>query len=104
MRPLPPNFKPLGGLAGDVVERARQRAALARKEKAVPAMSIETCANCTGPVDTDKDPESQVEIGNMRKLTKVETLCQSCREQLIEKREIEDANAALCEQQAEKAS
>jgi RNase P subunit RPR2 len=99
---IPANFQALGGLAGKIVQqawRARERAQieLNRQAKLEKAMRAEACANCHAPVDPAADPECRVEIGNMRRLTKVETICQSCRERLLEQREIADAAAALHE-------
>lgn len=100
-------FKPLGFLAGGIVQRAAENAALARNGKTKPQerpVTAQLCKNCDAIVDTAKDPDCHVEIGNMRRQTTTEFLCRSCREGLLERKEIQDAAASLHEDQAERAS
>jgi hypothetical protein len=43
-------------------------------------MSIERCDRCESTVDTDKDADCYVELGNKRRLHKTVCMCQRCRE------------------------
>lgn len=43
-------------------------------------MSIDRCGKCSALVDTDDEPESYVEVGNMRSQTETVCMCRNCRE------------------------
>jgi hypothetical protein len=50
-------------------------------------MSWDRCKNCDRPVNTDDDPDCYIEVGNMRKQTTTECICEPCREELEIERE-----------------
>lgn len=45
---------------------------------------MDRCSSCSALVDTDDDPESYVEIGNMRAQTETVCLCERCREEKMD--------------------
>ena len=43
-------------------------------------MSMCICQDCDRMIDSDDDPDCFVEVGNMRRMTFTEIVCEACRE------------------------
>jgi hypothetical protein len=67
-------------------------------------MSWDKCQDCGGLVNSDNDPACYVEVGNMRRMTWTECVCELCRVEREQKREAEDDAAGRAESEAEQAS
>jgi hypothetical protein len=50
-------------------------------------MSIDRCSKCSALVDTDDEPESYIQIANMRSREEWICLCRGCRERYEDERE-----------------
>jgi len=67
-------------------------------------MSWDKCADCGANVNTDNDPGSYIEVGNMRRMTWTICVCEPCREIRRTREEAEADVAARAEAYAEQAS
>lgn len=45
-------------------------------------MSMVICEHCDALIDSDDDPHCFVEVGNMRRQTHTEIICDNCRERI----------------------
>lgn len=60
-------------------------------------MSVVRCEKCPALIDTDRDTECEVYVGNYRRLHFTEMRCQSCRDEIAEYEDYLDGLAAHME-------
>lgn len=65
-------------------------------------MSIATCHDCQRYIDTDFDPASWIEIGNMRRQTETVCICEACRERREEEQDYWEAQESHAMEEAER--
>lgn len=65
-------------------------------------MSVVRCDRCSGQIDTDRDTESEVYVGNYKRLHATAHYCEQCRYQLECDREHFEAMQARAEYEFER--
>jgi hypothetical protein len=67
-------------------------------------MSIMNCESCNAPIDTDKDVECEIYVGNYKRLHGSIILCPGCREERENEYDRKDHEMSRAEAEAEKRS